>query len=514
MTDTKIELVRINPAELTLEDNVRAEAALDKQFLASVKENGVLVPVVAVRGEDGTLKVRMGQRRTLAAQETGIDTIPVYVTDEDDDTATRLIEQIIENDHRLALTQTDRVIGIQQLLDTGLSATKIAKRLSVSLERVKKSAAIAKSETAMEALQQATLEEAAGIAEFEDRPEDLAELKRDIGTRYFTHTLERLRQQREYAKKYATIAKPYKSAGYTVLDEAPRGFNTSYVPLDQLRTQEGEELEEPYGENQFWAVYVDDDEVFVDKETGQQVDERDIDWSTEGKPDAEPAEGKRHGDSVMESIAYTPLWYCMDPEAAGLVVSDRFTNIASRQSDASTAIESEADKDARLEAERKERRQTIALNKAADAAESVRRDFVKNLLKRKTAPKGTAQFVARMLVKDGYLLANYKADNVATELLGVGTGVKSEILNQLEDAAPARAEVITLGLILGALESRVARDAWRSGKLIAERGAFGVGPVDYLGFLEANGYGLSQVEEVMVGHMTVEDCYEQITHSS
>lgn len=57
--------------------------------------------------------------------------------------------------------------------------------------------------------------------------------------------------------------------------------------------------------------------------------------------------------------------------------------------------------------------------------------------------------------------------------------------------------------------NQLARDAWRSGKLIAERGPFGVGPVDYLGFLEANGYGLSQVEQVMVGHMTVEDCYSQ-----
>ena len=95
-----------------------------------------------------------------------------------------------------------------------------------------------------------------------------------------------------------------------------------------------------------------------------------------------------------------------------------------------------------------------------------------------------------------------------------GPPTKSEILNQLEDATPARAEVITLGLVLGALESRLARDAWRSGKLIAERGPFGVGPVDYLGFLEVNGYGLSQVEQVMVGHMTVEDCYSQLTHSS
>ncbi len=508
-----IELLEVDPNTLELEDNVRAEASLDKQFIASIKENGVLVPIVAVRAADGALKVRMGQRRTAAAKEVGLATVPVYVTDADDDTATRLVQQIIENDQRLSLTQTDRVVAIQQLLDTGLSPTKIAKRLSVSLERVKKSATVAKSETAMDLLQQATLEEAAAIAEFEDRPEDLAELKRDIGSRYFTHTLERLRQQREWAKKYATVAKPYKTAGYTVLDEVPR-WNSSYVPLDQLTNPDGSALEGPTDQPELWAVYVDDNEVFVDTTTKEQVDERDIDWSTEGKPDAEPAEGKRHAESVEESITYEPLWFCLDPAAAGLTVSERFAGIAARQADAKTAVEDPAAQEARLAAEKEERRQTIALNKAADAAETVRREFVSNLLKRKTAPKGTAQFVATMLAKDSFLLANYKADKASTELLGVASGVKSEILNQLEDATPARAEVITLGLVLGALESRLARDAWRSGKLIAERGPFGVGPVDYLGFLEANGYGLSQVEQVMVGHMTVEDCYSQLTHSS
>jgi len=103
-----IELLEVDPNTLELEDNVRAEASLDKQFIASIKENGVLVPIVAVRAADGALKVRMGQRRTAAAKEVGLATVPVYVTDADDDTATRLVQQIIENDQRLSLTQTDR----------------------------------------------------------------------------------------------------------------------------------------------------------------------------------------------------------------------------------------------------------------------------------------------------------------------------------------------------------------------------------------------------------------------
>ncbi len=512
MTDN-IEMVRIDPDELILEDNVRTDTKLDKQFLASIKESGVLVPVVAVRGEDGTLKVRMGQRRTLAAQQTGIESIPVYITEEGDE-ADRLIEQIIENDHRLALKQTERVVAYQQLLDMpGMSPTKIAKRLSVSLERVKNSAAAAKSELAMELLGQgqASLEEAAAIAEFEKYPRYLDELKRDVGTRYFKHTLERLRQQVIDAAAWKKACEPFEKAGYRVLDEPPRGFDASLVPLDQLRDADGNELEGPTDNPEHWAVYVDDVTAFVD-ESGEPVDETTIDWSTEGKPDKEPAEGKRHADTVREDTTWQPLWYCLDPEAAGLTVSDRFAGLSSAQAglkkDGPLDPAAEA---AKQEAERRERRKTIALNKAAAAAESVRIDFVKNLLKRKTAPKGAAVFVAQMLVRDAHLLSSYKADTTATELLGVGSGIKSDLVNALDGAAPASAEVITLGLVLGALEGRSARDGWRGGS--KESYIWAPGTKDYLEFLVSQGYALSPVEEIIVGARDADEVFDELTHT-
>src|ERR1700752_3923775 len=59
--------------------NVRDAAAIDAEFVASVKEHGVLTPIAAVRGRDGVVRVRAGQRRTLAAREAGLPTVPVYV---------------------------------------------------------------------------------------------------------------------------------------------------------------------------------------------------------------------------------------------------------------------------------------------------------------------------------------------------------------------------------------------------------------------------------------------------
>jgi ParB family chromosome partitioning protein len=48
-----------------LDNNVRDDAAVDPEFMASVKEHGVLTPIAAVRDQDGTIRVRAGQHQTF-----------------------------------------------------------------------------------------------------------------------------------------------------------------------------------------------------------------------------------------------------------------------------------------------------------------------------------------------------------------------------------------------------------------------------------------------------------------
>ena len=50
--------------DLVLDVNVRDDAALAPEFVARVKEHGVLIPIAAVRGQDGVVRVRARQRRT------------------------------------------------------------------------------------------------------------------------------------------------------------------------------------------------------------------------------------------------------------------------------------------------------------------------------------------------------------------------------------------------------------------------------------------------------------------
>lgn len=491
-------LVHVDPHTLAVEANVRTEASITKQFVASIKENGVLVPIVAIRDEDGTLRVRAGQRRTLAAREAGLETVPVYVTDADADTATRLVTQISENDQRLALEATDRVRGIQQLLDTGLSMTKVAKRLAVSAERVKQSKAVAGSPLAMEALHKhmATLAEAAGIAEFEDDPEAVERLLRSAGRGYFDHELARLRQARKEAAEREKAAQEYVQQGFTVIDIYP-GYDGVRVPLAELR-KDGQEVDESaITDPQNWTVLLDQETVFLDAK-GKPVDEALIDWSTEGDPEATAQEGMYHAEEVTEHNEYgIAARFCHNPEAEGLTVSERYAKLVDASQQLGGEVPETSADLARKAAEKAERRKVITLNKAGATAETVRRDFVRAILKRKTVPNGAMLFVAKFLSENGALLGSSKGDEVAGELLGgdVRTGAL------LDHATDHRAEVILLGLVLGTLESLTPKSTWRGPS--AESKA-------YLQFLAENGYGLSPVEQIITGDKSAEGCMEEL----
>ena len=74
------------------------------------------------------------------------------------------------------------------------------------------------------------------------------------------------------------------------------------------------------------------------------------------------------------------------------------------------------------EAQKRERRIVVNLNKLGAAATGVRRQFITTLLARKTLPKGAASFVADCLARDSYMLTQHNRDEVAAALLGIDAG--------------------------------------------------------------------------------------------
>lgn len=205
-------------------------------------------------------------------------------------------------------------------------------------------------------------------------------------------------------------------------------------------------------------------------------------------------------------------WYCTDYPAAGLALCETLAkrvdaiareNAAADNGSAATSGDDAQDDDAREAARkeelRQERRKVIALNKLGEAAEAVRRTWIREKLRsRKTAPKGGARFVAQCLTRDIRLVEEYHGSGIAAELLGLGdSAAMNTHARELGVNADGRAQVVTLALVLGALEARAAKDAWRYGG----RGDKWCGPVDLLQFLRANGYELADVERIVTGEL-------------
>jgi ParB family chromosome partitioning protein len=132
-----------------------------------------------------------------------------------------------------------------------------------------------------------------------------------------------------------------------------------------------------------------------------------------------------------------------------------------------------------------------------------------------TLPKGAATFVADALLRDSYMLTQHDGPGTAAELLGIDAGAIHKAVSDLPDGSDNRALVIALGLVLGSLEARCGKDAWRNPAPVRESGddriyyGHQVTSGDMLRFLAANGYTLSAVEEVVTGTRTAAEVYDE-----
>ncbi len=98
---------------------------------ASIRELGVLQPVLVRRGDDGQFELIAGERRWRAAKRAGLSTIPVVVRTAGD---TLSLEQaLVENLHREDLNPLEEAAAYQQLLeDFSLTHDEVARRVGKS----------------------------------------------------------------------------------------------------------------------------------------------------------------------------------------------------------------------------------------------------------------------------------------------------------------------------------------------------------------------------------------------
>jgi ParB family transcriptional regulator, chromosome partitioning protein len=110
------------------------EEALE-ELKTSIKEVGLLQPVVVRDIGDGRYELVMGERRWRAAQAVGKDTIPAIVRDTRDDAMLR--DALLENIHRANLNPLEEAAAYQQLLEEfGATHEELARRIGRSRPQI------------------------------------------------------------------------------------------------------------------------------------------------------------------------------------------------------------------------------------------------------------------------------------------------------------------------------------------------------------------------------------------
>lgn len=216
-------VVRVDPKTLLVGPNVRKEVILRPDFVASIREHGVLVPILAQETTDG-LEVVDGQMRTLAAVDAELVDVPVFVQPPAVDDAARIVEQIVVNEDRAGLTAPDHVAAIAQLaLDFKMPAAEISKRTGASKERVAAVITTSKSKAATAAVgrEGVTLELAAKMAEAELTD---AEIDRVLSTTYNReYQIQVVLDQRKRAAEVERLTEKLQADGVAIAAKPSHG---------------------------------------------------------------------------------------------------------------------------------------------------------------------------------------------------------------------------------------------------------------------------------------------------
>lgn len=436
-------VVRVDPATLIVAANVRSNTKVTKEFVASVKLHGVLVPITAQEAEDG-LRVVDGQRRTLAAVQAGVQDVPVFVVAPLEDAA-RIVDQVVVNEHRAGLDDVEQVLALKELEQLGVSAAAIAKRTGTQRKVVDGALAVGGSAAATTAMrdQQLSFDAAIAVAEFDDDAEAQARVLQGNGSPYI---VERERSARARAKLTAEL----EGQGVIVIDPP------SYDATDVVRAS--------------------------DLYTGPKL-------STTAASLPYDELVKRAGDGLRAFVVSGYSSGERAPEVHYAIAGWRergFHVEAWRERQVPTADLSPEEQAAKKEQRRQDRERT----KAWDVATGVRVAWLQELLQKRGKPApGWELLSARQSLDTSY--GNYPWPMVLTLLQAAksegGLG-KYDVVKYL-DEHPTHAPQVALALALGSIEG--ARDFDRKGWQSS-------GAKPYLELLASWGYELSDVERTVL----------------
>lgn len=447
-------LEHVDPRTLILEDNSRVTDDIARQrpqLVASIAKHGVQTPITANRTADGQLRVRHGYNRALAAAQ-AVNTYPtvkVVVTDDDENQAARLVDQMVENNIREGYTEAEQARNLERLSLFGLTTEQITNQTSLDRDTVAAGLTVRRSTRAAEVLDnnpQLDLLQTAVLAEFADDDAAFADLQETLEDEpdQFDHVAARWRRSQAERQARAELAETLRADGLAVLEDA--GLPAGTAPLWRLQRSRAD------------TTRLDAD------------------------PDAH-ADCPGHAARILTSPTGQARvnYVCRDWASHGH--HDPTTVTSSTSTTGGTGKKTEREKVAL--------RRVKANNTAWRAAREVRCQWLRKLLRRKTPPKQAQQFVAAALAAGDPELrkAMDASHRDACHLLELPEPSRQQHpLAPTSKATANQAIMLQLSMVLAAFEAATDVHTWRSPTAAHQR---------YFTALADWGYTLSPVEQLV-----------------
>jgi len=112
------------------------ETSLD-DLANSIREKGLLNPIMVRKSKDGKYDLIVGQRRFLACKKIGLKTIPSIIRSDLNDTDATIIS-LIENVQRADMNPLDKAKAYETIYEKYKDYKKVAKETGVSVATIKK----------------------------------------------------------------------------------------------------------------------------------------------------------------------------------------------------------------------------------------------------------------------------------------------------------------------------------------------------------------------------------------
>jgi ParB family transcriptional regulator, chromosome partitioning protein len=442
--------------------NIRETLDVD-DLVPSLQEFGCRDLIKIQRIEGGGIQVNDGNRRLLAAPLAGLTHLP-YEWDEDQDEAGQILGMITSAQHRKGLSQSETMAAMFSAAEAGAAEGKIATAAGVKRKDVR---AVVKSRTdaaVKKALEESsaytwTFDQLAALAEFADDAEALetiagaAEDGDEDDVEFVIAVQRELRGKRQQAEAHRAELLAA-GAQIRVMDE----LSDRATPVRMLRTSEGDPIsvvDHAACKGQVWVLV-------------------------------------RQNDTALRPYCTAPALYGHAERGA-----------------ASSKPASSADVQAQQAAQEAEKAARAAVklgNLHWDAAETMRRQWISDLIKRRTLPKDTATALSGHITTAlldgtwdvGGSLNSDRTTGILAELLGLPEDRRAYRGSFTEHVSqdPRRAVQLQFAALAAVRERGAGRYAWRTDEMRMED--LRKPTARWLAILAALGYSPSPIERTVI----------------